>query len=97
MNAGCGVMKLRRTLGSVSSGRRMLTTLLIAVGSSLFLMLAGCASAAGIEPRAALLETRALGEASAASPSVPAPHTGIEPGGWRAFADPQLGELVRAP
>ena len=41
MNAGCGGMKLRRTLGFLSSGegRRTLTTLVIAVGSSLFLML----------------------------------------------------------
>jgi hypothetical protein len=42
MNAACAV-KLRRTLGFVSSGegRRTLTTVAIAVGSSLFLMLAG--------------------------------------------------------
>jgi len=43
MNAGCGVVKLRRTLGFLGSGegRRTWTTVVIAVGSSLFLMLSG--------------------------------------------------------
>ena len=94
MNVAC-VTKLRRTLGFVGSGegRRTLTTVVIALGSSLFMLIAGCANPGGIEPRASLLEPRALGEA-AALPSPPASSPSVEPGWWRAFADPQLGNLV---
>jgi len=80
MSAARHLGRLRRTLGFLSSAeaRRTLTTLVVAVGSSVFLTLNGCATTGGIEPRAALLQSQALGQAGAASPATPAPPTAIE-------------------
>jgi NodT family efflux transporter outer membrane factor (OMF) lipoprotein len=71
-----------------SAARRTLTTLMIAIGSSVVLALGGCANPGGIEPRATLA---AAGTAGAVGPALADP---VTEGWWRRFNDPQLSELI---
>lgn len=56
------------------------------------MLLAGCISPAGIEPRARLLEVQALGAAQATPPVTPAAWPAAD--WWRALGDAQLGQLI---
>lgn len=50
-----------------AAARRTLTTIVIALGSSIVMTLAGCASPRGIEPKAALALQVVLGAAAGAN------------------------------
>ena len=70
------------------SARQTLTTLVIALGSSIVMALAGCASPGGIEPAAQLTAPAALG-ADASAAVVP-----VAADWWRSFDDPVLDDLI---
>lgn len=67
----------------------VLTTLVMAIASSVVLTLSGCASSAGIDPGARPIEPATIG-IEAAAPSAPA----IAPDWWQAFGDETLNGLV---
>ena len=68
--------------------RRVLTTLLLALGSSVVMVLGGCANPRGIEPKAALVTPASLG---AASTDEVAP---VAADWWKGFDDPVLADLI---
>jgi NodT family efflux transporter outer membrane factor (OMF) lipoprotein len=70
------------------SARRTLTTFVIALGATIVLTLAGCASPAGIAPSAKLAAPASLG-ADATAAAAP-----VAVDWWRAFDDPVLDDLI---
>ena len=76
-----------RLLASAAA-RRTLTTVFIALGSSIVILLGGCANPRGIEPQAVLAEPAALG-IDASAPAAP-----VAADWWLAFDDPVLADLV---
>ncbi|MEO8081645.1 MAG: efflux transporter outer membrane subunit, partial [Caldimonas sp.] len=81
--SGCATVRFLRS----SSLRRTLTTVIIAVGSSIVLALAGCANPGGIESAAKLATPASLGAAAEPVALVPTEW-------WRAFGDPVLVGLI---
>ncbi|MEO6363524.1 MAG: efflux transporter outer membrane subunit [Caldimonas sp.] len=71
-----------------AAARRTLTTIVIALGSSIVMTLAGCASPRGIEPKAALALPAALGADAGAS------EARIAADWWLGFDDPVLADLI---
>ena len=70
------------------AARRTLTTIVIALGSSIVMALAGCANPRGIEAKATLVSPTSFGADAAA---VVAP---VAADWWRAFDDPALADLI---
>ena len=68
--------------------RRVLTTLLVALGSSVVMVLAGCANPRGIEQKAALVSPVSLGAVSAAEVAP------VATDWWKSFDDPVLADLI---
>ena len=68
--------------------RRALTTLLVALGSSVVMVLAGCANPRGIELKAALVSPVSLGAESAAEVAP------VVADWWKSFDDPVLADLI---
>jgi len=68
--------------------RRVLTTLLVALGSSVVMILAGCANPRGIELKAALVSPVSLGAESAAEVAP------VAADWWKSFDDPVLADLI---
>lgn len=68
--------------------RRVLTTLLVALGSSVVMVLAGCANPRGIGPKAALVTPASLG-AEPGSQVAP-----VAADWWKSFNDPVLADLI---
>ena len=66
----------------------MLTTLLVALGSSVVMVLAGCANPRGIELKAALVSPVSLGAESAAEVAP------VVADWWKSFDDPVLADLI---
>ena len=75
------------------AARRAITTVVIAVGSSIVLALAGCANPRGIAPSASLSSAVALGAADTASAPGASVAT-VAPDWWQAFGDPVLADLI---
>ena len=73
-----------------AAARRAITTVVIAVGSSIVLALAGCANPRGIAPAATLASATTLG----AVDSTAAPVAQVSADWWRAFGDPVLADLI---
>ena len=75
------------TVTRAKAAARMLTTLVIALGSTVLLTLVGCASTEGIAPSAILVEPAKAGVSAA--PAAP-----LAPDWWQGFADPALTSLI---
>ena len=73
-----------------AAARRTLTTVVIALGSSIVLALAGCANPRGIATQATLSQPATLGAVDAAV----VPVATVAPDWWRAFGDPVLADLI---
>jgi NodT family efflux transporter outer membrane factor (OMF) lipoprotein len=70
-----------------------LATAAVALASAALLTLGGCASSAGIAPRAQVMDTAQLGLSSTAASAANA-EANIPADWWRAFGDPALDALV---
>ena len=68
--------------------KRTLTTVVIALGSSIVMALAGCASQAGIESKARLVAPAAFGAADATGAAA------VAADWWKGLGDPVLDDLV---
>ena len=75
------------TLTRAQAAARTLTTLAIALGSTILLTLAGCASSSGIAPSATLVDPAKAGVTAAAAAPLAADW-------WQGFADPALTSLI---
>jgi len=71
----------------IKSVARTLTTIAIALGSTILLTLAGCASSDGIAPSATLVEPARVGVSAA--PAAP-----LAADWWQGFGDPALSALI---
>jgi NodT family efflux transporter outer membrane factor (OMF) lipoprotein len=77
----------RRRVAAVA---RTITTIVIAVTSTVVIALAGCADASGIVSKATLIEPAKVGVAAATAPAVPP----IAVDWWRGFGDAGLDALI---
>ena len=75
------------TLTRAQAAARTLTTLAIALGSTILLTLAGCASSSGIAPSATLVDPAKAGVTTV--PAAP-----LAPDWWQGFGDPALTSLI---
>jgi len=75
------------TLTRAQAAARTLTTLAIALGSTILLTLAGCASSSGIAPSATLVDPAKAGVTTV--PAAP-----LVPDWWQGFGDPALTSLI---
>jgi NodT family efflux transporter outer membrane factor (OMF) lipoprotein len=75
------------TATRAKAAARALTTLVIAVGSTVLLALAGCASSSGIAPSATLVDPAKAGVSTA--PAAP-----LAADWWQGFGDPALTSLI---
>ena len=75
------------TVSRAKAAARMLTTLVIALGSTVLLTLAGCASSSGIAPSATLVDPARAGVSAA-------PAAALSPDWWQGFGDPALSSLI---
>ena len=71
----------------IKSVARTLTTIAIALGSTILLTLAGCASSEGIAPSATLVDPAKVGVSAA--PAAP-----LAADWWQGFGDPALSALI---
>jgi len=77
----------RDSASRIKSVARTLTTIAIALGSTILLTLAGCASSDGIAPSATLVDPAKVGVSAA--PAAP-----IAADWWQGFGDPALSALI---
>ena len=77
------------TVTRAKAAARTLTTIAIALGSTILLTLAGCANSDGITSKATLVEASKVGVAPTAAAAAP-----LASDWWQGFGDPALSQLI---